>query len=77
MCSHGLNSRAKDPPRLLLPCSTVRKDPPLLLTVLPDFDPPFEQGTERVVESVVVTWPGGQQRVLRGLELDKLHQVKL
>ena len=37
----------------------------------------FGLGASRRVESVTVTWPGGEQKVLHGLELDRQHVVAL
>ena len=37
----------------------------------------FGLGAATEIESVTVTWPGGEERVLRGLDVDKQHVVPL
>ena len=37
----------------------------------------FGLGAATEVESVTITWPGGEQRVLRGPKVDELHMVQL
>lgn len=37
----------------------------------------FGLGRAAKVESITVTWPGGQQRILKNLEVDKQHIVSL
>jgi hypothetical protein len=37
----------------------------------------FGLGAATAVESVTITWPGGETRELRGIEVDRLHQVRL